>query len=157
MMIEFSFPFDGDAFARALDVANDAISEQQFRESEYKHSTDWRWLRFNEQQAPIAHAAFTQAGLAFKVSEVLTPEEWDERQRQREAEADERRRRLAAQLQTETKDEKIARLVREGLIVVGCKGCAVKFENPDAMNPSHNASSRCLSGKRNHCTCDTCF
>lgn len=27
----------------------------------------------------------------------------------------------------------------------------------DSMLPSHSASSRCESGGRNHCTCDTCF
>lgn len=27
----------------------------------------------------------------------------------------------------------------------------------DSMMPSHNASSRCQSGGRSHCTCDTCF
>lgn len=27
----------------------------------------------------------------------------------------------------------------------------------DPMMPSHSASERCESGKRNHCTCDTCF
>lgn len=27
----------------------------------------------------------------------------------------------------------------------------------DQMMPRHTASARCESGKRNHCTCDTCF
>ena len=27
----------------------------------------------------------------------------------------------------------------------------------DPMMPSHTPSSRCESGKRPHCTCDTCF
>lgn len=27
----------------------------------------------------------------------------------------------------------------------------------DSMMPSHTASSRCESGKRPHCTCDTCY
>lgn len=33
------------------------------------------------------------------------------------------------------------------------------FRRPAARGfaPSHTASPRCLSGKRNHCTCDTCF
>lgn len=30
------------------------------------------------------------------------------------------------------------------------------YRNDDMM-PSHTASDRCESGKRNHCTCDTCF
>jgi hypothetical protein len=29
--------------------------------------------------------------------------------------------------------------------------------NDDEMMPSHDASPRCESGKRPHCTCDTCF
>jgi hypothetical protein len=28
---------------------------------------------------------------------------------------------------------------------------------PGDMFPSHEASKRCQSGGRNHCTCDTCF
>lgn len=27
----------------------------------------------------------------------------------------------------------------------------------DSMMPSHTASARCESGKRAHCTCDTCY
>lgn len=27
----------------------------------------------------------------------------------------------------------------------------------DSMMPAHDASPRCESGKRPHCTCDTCF
>jgi len=27
----------------------------------------------------------------------------------------------------------------------------------DPMMPSHTASARCESGRRPHCTCDTCF
>lgn len=27
----------------------------------------------------------------------------------------------------------------------------------DPMMPSHTASDRCESGKRPHCTCDTCY
>jgi len=29
--------------------------------------------------------------------------------------------------------------------------------NAQSFGPSHDASPRCESGKRNHCTCDTCF
>lgn len=29
--------------------------------------------------------------------------------------------------------------------------------HPSEMMPHHDASPRCESGKRNHCTCDTCF
>lgn len=36
-----------------------------------------------------------------------------------------------------------------------CKFCDAHGDND--MMPSHDASPRCESGKRNHCTCDTCF
>ena len=36
-----------------------------------------------------------------------------------------------------------------------CSYCA-KFK-PGAMMPPHDASPNCESGRRNHCTCDTCF
>ena len=36
-----------------------------------------------------------------------------------------------------------------------CTYCAA--HKPGEMMPPHDASSRCESGKRNHCTCDTCF
>jgi len=39
--------------------------------------------------------------------------------------------------------------------VEGCAYCA-KFK-PGEMFPSHDASRRCESGGRDHCTCDTCF
>lgn len=59
----------------------------------------------------------------------------------------------------ETKEQKIARLEAAGIIVQDCSGCRYWYEHPTAspMAPSHNASSRCRSGQRNHCTCDTCF
>jgi hypothetical protein len=37
----------------------------------------------------------------------------------------------------------------------GCVTCAQHM--PGEMMPPHDASPRCESGKRNHCTCDTCF
>lgn len=38
-----------------------------------------------------------------------------------------------------------------------CKYCDdMRFAGED-FHPSHDASSRCESGKHNHCTCDTCF
>lgn len=72
---------------------------------------------------------------------------------------DEERRKLflAAQPPPETKEQRIARQVRQGSIVEGCKGCEIFFDNPDAFAPRHKASDRCRSGKRSHCTCDTCF
>jgi hypothetical protein len=38
--------------------------------------------------------------------------------------------------------------------VAGCPSC--DREKGD-FHPSHDASESCESGKRNHCTCDTCF
>jgi len=35
--------------------------------------------------------------------------------------------------------------------------CPICTANAGRMYPNHNASSFCKSGKRNHCTCDTCF
>ena len=39
--------------------------------------------------------------------------------------------------------------------VEDCTYCAA--HKPGEMMPPHDASPRCESGKRNHCTCDTCF
>ena len=37
-------------------------------------------------------------------------------------------------------------------------GCSYCDEcRHDNMMPSHTASPRCESGKRNHCTCDACY
>jgi hypothetical protein len=36
----------------------------------------------------------------------------------------------------------------------GVDGCDY---NAYGMSPSHEASVVCLSGKKSHCTCDTCF
>lgn len=41
--------------------------------------------------------------------------------------------------------------------VEGCAYCEAARERGDSMMPSHNAMPSCRSGKRNHCTCDTCF
>lgn len=70
------------------------------------------------------------------------------------------------------------RLEAEGVGSNYCSGCKEKIEQPrqrryilsggqcvtcsqytpgDGMLPPHDASDRCESGKRNHCTCDTCF
>lgn len=35
--------------------------------------------------------------------------------------------------------------------------CAYCFKYKGQMHPDHFASYMCKSGKRNHCTCDTCF
>lgn len=41
------------------------------------------------------------------------------------------------------------------LRVLGCATCA--SEPIDALAPPHDASPRCESGRRDHCTCDGCF
>ena len=35
--------------------------------------------------------------------------------------------------------------------------CAICDRETNDFHPSHDPSSRCESGKRNHCTCDVCF
>jgi hypothetical protein len=37
----------------------------------------------------------------------------------------------------------------------GCSYC--KGEGANTFHPPHDASDRCESGKRNHCSCDRCF
>lgn len=37
----------------------------------------------------------------------------------------------------------------------GCVTCSQHMASE--MMPPHDASPRCESGKRNHCTCDVCF
>ena len=44
-----------------------------------------------------------------------------------------------------------------GIYVDGCTYCQGERERGNTFFPSHHASERCQSGKRNHCTCDTCF
>jgi hypothetical protein len=36
-------------------------------------------------------------------------------------------------------------------------GCSYCDGEKTSFHPSHDASSRCESGKRNHCSCDACF
>lgn len=38
-----------------------------------------------------------------------------------------------------------------------CSYCDNQRTMDSTFFPSHNASSRCRSGGRSHCTCDTCF
>jgi hypothetical protein len=38
-----------------------------------------------------------------------------------------------------------------------CEYCDRQREANEEFHPHHNASKRCQSGGRNHCTCDTCF
>ena len=60
----------------------------------------------------------------------------------------------------ESRSGLIARGEREGWLVPGCPGCVERYQAPDPLKvfgPHHKASARCESGKRPHCTCDTCF
>lgn len=52
--------------------------------------------------------------------------------------------------------------VASGVIDPDCDICKREFgtevdPRPGAFAPAHEASSSCRSGRRNHCTCDTCF
>jgi hypothetical protein len=47
------------------------------------------------------------------------------------------------------------RRIRAMLIKGMCAYC--DEHRDDQMMPPHDASPRCESGKRNHCTCDVCF
>ncbi len=38
-----------------------------------------------------------------------------------------------------------------------CAYCDRARDTGDTMCPPHTASSRCNSGKHDHCTCDTCY
>jgi hypothetical protein len=39
----------------------------------------------------------------------------------------------------------------------GCAYCKELLAEGTDFAPPHEASQRCQSGKRNHCSCDTCF
>lgn len=38
-----------------------------------------------------------------------------------------------------------------------CRGCDEERAKGNDFHPPHDASSRCESGKHNHCSCDACF
>lgn len=46
---------------------------------------------------------------------------------------------------------------RHKLVPGQCAYCDREREADSTFHPSHDASDRCESGKRAHCTCDTCF
>lgn len=41
--------------------------------------------------------------------------------------------------------------------VPGCNFCDEMVAKEKTFHPSHDASRRCESGKREHCSCDVCF
>lgn len=52
----------------------------------------------------------------------------------------------------------LAKLIAEAIEKFGAKSeCYTCRLNSVFGGPSHNASSMCRSGKRDHCTCDACF
>lgn len=57
------------------------------------------------------------------------------------------------------RQEKIRRLEASGDLVSDCMGCSEFYAHPfiHPFAPAHRASAGCRSGRRNHCTCDTCF
>jgi len=63
----------------------------------------------------------------------------------------------------ETRYAQVGRMEREGDLDPMCAMCRDEFYSRtdtmpcDVFAPRHKASSRCESGKRPHCTCDTCF
>ncbi len=66
----------------------------------------------------------------------------------------------AAILTPETREQKIARLEALGMLDSACPGCRERYEAKDPTSvfaPNHKASDRCRSGKRPHCSCDTCW
>lgn len=38
-----------------------------------------------------------------------------------------------------------------------CRICDNNRDDSNEFHPPHDASDRCESGKRKHCSCDTCF
>lgn len=49
------------------------------------------------------------------------------------------------------------RLVRDAARWPDCDECQRGLARDDRMLPMHTASEACESGKRAHCTCDTCY
>lgn len=64
----------------------------------------------------------------------------------------------------ETPREVLNRWETEGISVPTCRGCEVFYEAVargempyNVFASRHRASKECKSGKRPHCTCDSCF
>jgi hypothetical protein len=62
---------------------------------------------------------------------------------------------------SETREQMISRWEKEGWLDPTCLGCKEIYEHEgmptSVFAPSHEASSLCKSGKKPHCTCNTCF
>lgn len=157
MRKELRFAFDKSVLDSALAVANEVIPESEFAVRPYTHDFNWYRIDADVDQAERIMPALRAAGITFTTADVYAPGEYEAVMEQRRVEAEARIEANAKARREETKEEKIGRLVRERYIFRDCRGCDVFFDNPDAMAPRHNASSRCQSGKRPHCTCDTCW
>lgn len=57
--------------------------------------------------------------------------------------------------------EEIKQWEERGWLVPECGGCREFYDSPgrpmNVFAPHHQPSPSCRSGKRPHCTCDTCF
>ncbi len=66
-------------------------------------------------------------------------------------------------IKNQTIEERIKYLESIGELDSNCKMCQEIFYpqhrkgNFNVFAPRHKAMSHCESGKRNHCTCDSCF
>lgn len=60
---------------------------------------------------------------------------------------------------SETREERLARWQAMGHYDPDCEQCRPVAEHPtlSPFMPHHDPNPRCRSGKRPHCTCDTCF
>ena len=67
---------------------------------------------------------------------------------------------MNSQLTPEQRKKLIADMEKKGDLDPECRGCREFYAaaNPlDVFYPRHKARSWCESGKKPHCTCDTCF
>lgn len=60
---------------------------------------------------------------------------------------------------SETRAERLARWEAQGFYDPTCAACKPVAEHPtlNPFQPRHDPNPRCRSGKRPHCTCDSCF
>jgi hypothetical protein len=74
--------------------------------------------------------------------------------------------RTDAEILRDQRQRKIAELETLGMLDPACPGCAEDYAFYRTtwrvglfppMHPNHKPSDRCESGKRPHCSCDTCF
>jgi hypothetical protein len=65
------------------------------------------------------------------------------------------------EVRVETRSDVIARGEAEGWLVKDCPGCHEFYETPlmpyDVHAPGHVPSQFCESGRKPHCTCESCW